>query len=145
MAKIIPMSEWGHDHWSTLAYIETCAVEHQALDDQKMRADGKAYPTRLRGFSADPRRAVAGHSDWDCVLDMIAAGLLKAAPGTNPHRRHPLNNDLAGRMAMRAAPASQRKIDRYILTPAGRTIANALREHKAAGGNFANFVPPVVS
>jgi hypothetical protein len=136
------MSEWGKDHWSTLAYIETCAVEHQAIDDQKMRADGMAYPTHLRGFGSDPKRIEIDHSDWDCVLDLIAAGLLRPEPGTNPHRRHPLNNDPKSRLALRALPAAQRKIDRYTLTPTGRTIVNALREYKAAGGNFATFVPP---
>ena len=142
MARTIPMSEWGHDHWSTLAYIETCATERQALDDLRMRADGAAYPTRLRGFAADHTRVEVGHSDWDCVLDMIAAGLLRPEAGTNPRRRHPLHADPGSRMAMRVAPARNRKVDHYQLTPVGRVLANALREHKAAGGNFANFVPP---
>ena len=143
MAKTIPMSEWGRDHWSTLAYIETCATERQALDDRRMRGDGRTYPTRLRGFAADPSRIVLDHSDWDCVLDLIAAGLLTPEPGTNPHRDHPTNATIEARMAARVAPASASKIDRYKLTARGRAIANALREHKENGGNFSNFVPPI--
>jgi hypothetical protein len=121
MSEHIPMSEWGKDHWSTLAYIETRIVDFKGVPDKRhMRCDNrlhpafahletdKEYPTRLRGGVERH-----GHDDWSCIDDAIAEGLLEWH-GTGVH---PL----------------------FALTPKGLTVAGALRRHKASGGNFGEF------
>ncbi len=78
---------WGKDHWSTLSYLETCAVDNKGVPSlDRMRCDidrhpglygslsmmtPKKYPTLLKyGIKA------MNHDDWDCVDDMEAVGLL---------------------------------------------------------------------
>jgi hypothetical protein len=130
--EIVPIVKWGKDHWSAFAYIEVLQVENGGLtkgiaipDRRRMRCnphthpgvvnispagtlmDGSKYPTRL--FEGE----IAGHDDWDCLSDAVAAGLLEdVGTGVNPA---------------------------YRLTKLGRDAANKLREHKAAGGRFATF------
>lgn len=70
--KPIPPELWGRDHASTLLYLETRVVDHGGKHEAPhMRRDGTKYPTRLRGG-----KTRKGHSDYDCVADMQAAGLL---------------------------------------------------------------------
>lgn len=121
--KPVPMAEFGKDHWSTFAYIETRCVDHGGVPDVRhMRCDasrhpqfahapgGTKYPTILKAG-----RKLANHDDWDCLDDCELLGLLENC-GTPLHRA-------------------------YALTPLGRTVAGRLRQHKAAGGSFASFVP----
>lgn len=160
VADHVPMSEWGRDHWSTFAYLETRAVDHKGyLDCRQMRGgfygrpdDGTKYPTRLRGYGEDNSRKVDGHNDYDCVADMIAEGLVEphdettGAKGRVPmkvqwNRTHRGSNG-------RFRPENWRakyETHRFRLTPKGSVIAGQLRAHKAAGGNFATFVPEVVA
>lgn len=84
----VPIHLWGRDHWSTLAYIATrCAGKGGQPDKRNMRCHPKRHPhhahigTRLD--SAPPTRLIGktnlfDHDDWDCVDDMIAAGLVEA-------------------------------------------------------------------
>lgn len=118
----IPMDQWGRDHWSTFAYVETRIVEHKGvLDIRHMRCDpslhpllahagshsSKLHPTRLRVGTQ------AQHDDWSCLDDAEAAGLLRNI-GTGMNRV-------------------------YALTDAGHHAAAALRRHQAQGGGFAGF------
>lgn len=136
----IPMSEWGKDHWSTLAYVETRCVDHDGkLDGDKMRCNwrlhrtligrmqlqagmnGEKYPTRLR------QGDVLGHDDWSCLEDMVSAGLLTWTetvefPGV-----------VFGGTTVTVN-----------LTETGTAIAQQLRHHKASGGSFADFMPDPV-
>ena len=112
---------WGRDHWSTFAYIETLAVENSGIAipaPQRMRShrkhmkygnlsDGSEYPTLLKNG------VIEHHDDWDCLEDMIRIGLLTSIGG-------------------HSSPA-------YSLTKEGREVANRLREHKSNGGNFKSF------
>lgn len=69
----IPIEAWGRDHNSTLLYAETRAVDHRGwlpYDDPRMRMD-RRYPTRLNNGVE-----VHGHTDFDCLADAQAAGLL---------------------------------------------------------------------
>lgn len=125
----IDPSRWAKDHWSVLAYIETRIVDHEGrLDNAHMRCslarhpqfvsadpmgdvrDGARYPTRLLDGE------LAEHDDWDCVDDLVSAGLLEwNGTGITPI---------------------------FALTPRGRLVAHKLREHKAAGGRFSAFRMP---
>lgn len=141
--RIIPMKEWGKDHWSALAYIETRVVDHKGyLDSRQLRSDGVAYPTRLRRTDPVVARQEVGHTDYDCIADFMAAGLLLPAEGTTPKGRVMFGNLEAQAKNSKVASARY-ETTRYAFTPKGLKVAGALRSHKAAGGNFAGFIYPV--
>lgn len=99
--EMIPMSLWGRDHWSTLAYAETVMVDcggFQVGLDARMRHHRRHYrvmselckrPMRAGGNRSmpivmDPEKhrtrlndgsEVAKHDDWSCIQDMAAEGL----------------------------------------------------------------------
>jgi hypothetical protein len=100
----VPMTLFGADHWSTFGCVETRAGDHNGLlDHDQMRchagrhpvmlhakrrvsgacADGSRYPTRIKASATpDPDRRygvteVPDHDDYDCLDDLIAAGLLQ--------------------------------------------------------------------
>ena len=121
---MIPISEWGKDHWSTFAYIETRIVDYRGEPDrEQMRCDPKIHPhyanTANRSFP-DSRyptllktRGVWSHDDWSCLEDAVEAGLLiEKGTGLNPI---------------------------YALTDYGKVVISKLREWKAAGNNFKDF------
>jgi hypothetical protein len=132
----IPMEQWGKDHWTTFAYLETCAVDNKGVvGREQMRCDpdihpGLAnranslfrtkYPTRLKGYfkpdgTKDESVVVADHDDWSCFEDMVAAGLMEwNGTGINPVVK---------------------------FTPEGHKIAGQLREHRASGKPLALFNP----
>jgi len=80
----VPINMWGRDHWTTIVYVESRAVDfHGKLDNRHMRTDkdlhpqfahhstDKKYPTRL---SRD--RIQENHDDWSCLDDAREEGLL---------------------------------------------------------------------
>ena len=133
MENGVKMENWGKDHWSTFAYVETLCVDGIGgvgiPDKNKLRCDptrhlgligpinnsmgiydiGKRYPTRLKDGELD------NHDDWDCIDDMEEHGLIKIM-GTGIHPT-------------------------YLLTKTGSILAHELRVHKTNGGNFSNFTP----
>jgi len=132
--KPIQVSEFGRDHWSLLAYIETLCVEGDGSPDlDRMRCNVTRHPglvgprsaksddvhwrprwaTRLKGHAEHAPRQAVGHDDHDCADDLKAAGFIKVL-GTG------------------IAP-------RYELTQVGAAVAQAIRLHKQSGGTFSNF------
>ncbi len=125
----IPMKRWGKDHWSTLAYLETLAVDHKGLAtpvNARMRTNeirhphlvghtfpgsdalyASKYPTRIKDGE------VEGHDDWDCVDDATEEGLTEDV-GTGLNRV-------------------------YKFTKLGKEIMAKLRQFKMDGGNFGEF------
>jgi len=122
---VVPIERFGKDHWSTLAYIETRIVDHGGEPGKEhMRCDPDLHPgqtnsaNRLGGKTKYATRLAGGevlgnHDDWSCIEDMEAHGILENI-GTG------------------AQPI-------YRLTDYGMIVANALRNHKAAGGNWGDF------
>lgn len=129
----IPMSRWGKDHWSTLAYLETLAVDHTGLAkpvNARMRTNEKRHPHLVEGSlgmmgigagmggSKYPTRLkdgeVKGHDDWDCVDDATEEGLIEDV-GTGLNRA-------------------------YKFTKLGKEVMAKLRQFKMDGGNFADFI-----
>lgn len=135
----VSIERFGKDHWSLLAYIETCCVDSAqegigTLDNRRMRCHPKhpkqhivvhgagggwqeSYGTRLRGFfgpdnQTHPEHRLPDHDDWDCLDDIEAAGLVEVLNVANGFVR---------------------------MTPAGIEVAAALRKHKALGGTLASF------
>lgn len=139
----IPLSRWGKDHWSALAYVEALCVESPdatgQMDLSRLRCNAATHPTqsvnrttwrpnygtRLRGYfdfadRADPALAedaglqLTSHDDWDCLDDLEDAGLIEV---------------------MSLATGAVK------ITDNGQELASELRGHKADGGMFANFTP----
>lgn len=123
--KHVPIEKFGKDHWSTFAYAECRIVDNDGLPDlNHMRCDidrhpglgrarwgggdRKKYPTILRGGEK-----LDDHDDWDCIDDLVAAGLL-TIHGTGIH------------------PV-------WAMTEKGWQVAALLRQHKAKGKNFSEF------
>lgn len=141
---LIPPNLWAKDHWSTLAYIEDRIVNHGPGYlvglDPRMRTNrrnlrvfherGKYSYTGARRYieqrgqpsmGADEGtllgdgQRIAGHDDWACVQDFLAAKLIRVwgqaiQPGRTIH-----------------------------LTPLGQAVVASLRVHKSSGGNFRDF------
>ena len=113
MTATKPIAEWGRDHWSTLMYIETRVVDHRGiLERQHMRCCTKRHPQ----FTHQACRGPIAHDDWDCVDDMVEAGLLEWH-GTGIH------------------PV-------FALTEKGWAMAHALRRFRAAGNSLVEFKVP---
>ena len=141
MARSVPISEWGKDHWSTLAYLETCAVDHDGyVDSRKMRASDPAYPTRLKRIDPEQPNEEPNHSDWDCLADMMIEGLIEPAPGRLASGRL-LWEDVEAHTRRAQTATGRHETSQIKFTPKGSAVAGALRVHKANGGNFAGFVP----
>lgn len=136
----VPVADWGQDHWSTFAYLETRVVDGKGhIDNRRMRCnarlhrefmhdavfhrrlllihDSSKYPTLLAGGVE-----LEKHDDWSCLEDMVAAGLIKAF-----YRRKSYTE---------AFGHSEAKVE---FTNTGLAVAAALRRHKARGGNFRDF------
>jgi len=122
----VPIADFGRDHWSTFGYVETLCVDKDGLPDiRRMRCNpkthpglahlpwDKAYGTRLKGHMEDFPNTLPMHDDWDCIDDLIAAGLMEnIGNGINP---------------------------KFKLTETGLAVAAALRAHKARGGTWSTF------
>lgn len=127
----IPLTEWGKDHFSLLAYVEVRCVDHKGvLDHDHMRTNVQHHPglvgprvalatnitietfkyhTRLRNGVEE------GHDDWDCFYDLEEAKLIEdKGTGINPIA---------------------------VMTPAGNKLAAEIRRHKSSGGIFSTFEP----
>jgi len=133
-----PIENWGSDHWSTFAYLETCAVDNKGvINNNRMRCnprlhrgfanimhgeivDGSEYPTRLKDG------VMKKHDDWSCIEDMVVAGLVTAFWRVKKHGE--------------AFGCNEGRIE---LTPLGFTVAGELRAYKASGGNYKNFTPSI--
>lgn len=138
--KTIPITDFGKDHFSLLGYIETLCVDSieegvGTIDRERMRCNEKRHPqfvgrrcadvvrwkpeygTRLSGYfldgdKRDPKRQIGDHDDWDALEDLEEAGLVTWISSVNGF---------------------------VTLTEFGIRVANALRAHKAKGGQFATF------
>lgn len=142
--QTIEPARWGKDHWSTLAYVETCCVDragwlsgdrmrvhvrrHRTLVGRQQQMLGSAlhteYPTILRDGET-----LAKHDDWDCLEDICAAGLAEIV------------EELAGKNHGSVVGGTTVRVR---LTLAGTEMAALLRAHKAEGKRFADFEPAVL-
>ena len=134
----VSVDRWGSDHWSTLAYAETRAVDHDGLiDNGKMRCDprlhrhfaaehhmqsSKKYPTRLRDGELEK------HDDWSCLEDAAKAGLIVLS--WHEDQRRARRGMVFGNCTAQVS-----------FTDSGRRLAEQLRYHKAQGGTWAEFAP----
>lgn len=171
---------FGKDHWSTLAYIETRIVDYRGiLSPDHMRTDADRHPfmqaakTRQFGFPSGntdkyPTKIkasyeagsdgkfgtleIANHDDWDCIEDLIAAGLVTVQM---PVADGAVFRDVTGKVVRERAgntviePGFVTGLTEhdlmlrasFQLTDEGQRVAGELRAHKGNGGNFHSFVP----
>jgi len=137
----VQVKDFGKDHWSLLAYVETTVVDNQkapgvgGIDPNKLRCNANThselmghlqrrmptwepkYGTRLRGFwnkdkTTNPTRQISDHDDWDCLENLETCGFIEILSLVNGFIR---------------------------LTPEGMSVCQQIREHKANGGMFATF------
>lgn len=134
----VPIQRWGQDHWSTLAYLETRAVDAKgAIDNRRMRCNARLHRHLAHWYGTDlpvqdgaryPTRLAEGeliqHDDWSCLEDMVSAGFLRAWWRPVPH--HPVR-PFGGHEA------------RIELTVLGQDVAAALRQYKARRGSYSEF------
>lgn len=117
-SKAIPMSIWGKDHWSLLAYLETRNVDYGgAIAYDHLRRKGGQFwkpecSTRIRISGGKQEPLPYDHDDFDVIEDFEAAGLADRVTGTGSVVK---------------------------LTEAGIKLAHKLRRHKIAGGSFGTF------
>jgi len=123
---MIDISKWGKDHWSLLAYVETCCVERMGLDYNRMRCNENKHPL-LRGaaccnikwesiYSTRSKEGlIEGHDDWDCLEDLDNDGFIKI-----------LNTPSI-------------LITVVEMTTKGTEAVHQIRKHKADGGTFTTF------
>lgn len=137
--KTVAMKDFGKDHWSVLAYVETLCVDGDGgvgqVDYKRLRVNEKTHPllaknfsmtkrrwkgdwgTRLRGFwpdatgRTDLKRQIRAHDDVNCMEDLEDAGLIVYSTASGV----------------------------VTLTNLGRRISSMIREHKTKGGHFATF------
>lgn len=129
MDKLHMYETWGKDHWSTLAYVESCSVDSRnpegiaSLDLRRMRCNRNKHPlVKANGFPWDKSngtiikggKILKDHDDWDCLEDLEKEGLVEVISLVNGYVK---------------------------LTDKGIKIAHQLREHKAKGGQFSTFTP----
>jgi len=131
---VIPITQWGKDHWSTLLYLECRTVDNSGVidnrhmrcnqllhsmfmyfDDYTIQPDGSMYPTVLRN-----KVKVDMHDDWSCMRDMIELGLCRACYKESETGLRPTKVVVE-------------------LTLLGCTYAAAVRKHKSNGGVYSTF------
>lgn len=136
--KIVRPGDFGKDHWSTFAYIETLCVDSAnkgvgTIDKRRMRSNEKTHPlhavnvpvgkwkpsygTRLAGYwdsmgKETPARILKSHDDWNCLNDLEKAGLIEVISEANGFVK---------------------------MTSKGMKVAAELRAYKAGGGMFSGF------
>ena len=93
MEMTISPEQFGKDHWSTLAFVETrCVDDNGVLDKDRMRCN----LNRHRGLAGKTQQGsglmdwkmnwctclkdgtpLPEHDDWDCLIDLAKAGYVE--------------------------------------------------------------------
>lgn len=125
--QYVSVDQFGKDHWSTLAYLETCCCDNDGLiKNQHMRCNNRLHrgfshtvdsdhPTRLK------EEELQNHDDWSCVEDFVAAGYVRL-------EFRQVNDKTFGNLEAKVQ-----------LTDDGFDVVYRLRRWKANGRTFGNF------
>lgn len=143
--SLISVEKFGKDHWSLLAYVESCCVDGSdgigRLDRTRMRCNEALHPMlvgTLRvpsfGWSQSYGTRLAGYFQFDHYQDVkkaIEAGFLLPE-----HDDWDCLEDLEGAGFVEIISLVN---GRAKMTQFGQNVAGALRSFKAQGGKFADF------
>lgn len=170
----IPMERWGQDHWALLVLIDVRATDHHGLVDwNKLTLSRKNWPmlwAARNPYATAPAKDAADEyglrvrtsdggqmtllncCEGDALMDLVEAGLVTIdMPPVSPTGRSYLRPDghalsdpspqdlLTGRTEGSLMPWA-----RFGLTPHGRELASAVRQHRAEGGAYRTFEPPQI-
>lgn len=114
----VPVSQFGKDHWSLLAYLAAMFYSEKTIGGQQMRCSPDnprrhiggwkdEYSTQLRDGSR-----VSGHDDWDCLWDLEREGFVGVLTGASGI---------------------------FWLTTLGNNTALSIINHRRTGGKMADF------
>ncbi len=148
----LPIDQWGKDHWSTFACIETRCVDHKGvLRNANMRTHANRHPLFMaRGFASpgDGSRyltiykggELGSHDDWDCLYDMAQVGLLIIVrPKDDELWDVPVGS--RGPIQYRGRLQTKELKVKVKLTALGSQVAGELRAHKAKQRTYQEFGP----
>lgn len=130
ITSYISIEQFGKDHWSTLAFVETRCVDYKGvLDKDKMRCNLNKHATfagprqqnslimnwqESWGTCLKDGTILSEHDDWDCLIDLAKANLVEI-----------IDIDEGN----------------ICLTEAGRNVTHQLRVFKMQGGKYGLFSP----
>jgi hypothetical protein len=164
----VGVERFGKDHYSTLLYIETRAVDHKGmLNHDNMRCDADRHPflaqATKRSLAFPPSATkypsflrggehLADHDDYDCADDLVAAGMVTVTMpveddgefrDANGHVvRNPESQPFNPKVFTGMDELLLGRSATWGLTEYGFKVASALRAHRAAGGTTATFTVP---
>jgi hypothetical protein len=136
VSKFTDVRQFGKDHWSLLAYVETRVVDHKGvLDIRHLSCNPKTHAMYSHSggwsdeYSTRLKKGVAkGNDDYDCLDDLQHAGYITWKPG----KKMKVNiGAMMGKIEV--------KVPTVKMTKLGSEVNGRLRAHKAAGNNFATF------
>ncbi len=148
----IALNRWGKDHYSTLAYLESRAVDNGGvIQNAHMRTSIQRHPLFVaRGPLASPTDGgqyptsykdgeMTEHDDWDCLDDMVQTGLLAVKPADAELWEVPVGS--RGPIKFRRSiPTKELKVT-VKLTELGQKVAGELRTHLQKKRQYAEFEP----
>lgn len=146
----VPIEQFGKDHWSLLAYIETCCVDGSGeLVHDRMRTnpDHNVDLGRSRGmcFVADGK--LTSSDNW--WKDEYSTRL-KSFPWKSKSEKEKAKHRVSGHDDWDCLDDLEKtefvRLISYVngfvqITDAGLAMAAKIRAHKAKGGYFADFTP----
>ncbi len=146
----IPINQWGKDHWSALAYVEVrCVDNNGVLKNAHMRTDAKRHPLFMVRYmgpgdgSGYPTRykdgELADHDDWDCLNDLVEAGLIAVKPGAAELWEVPVG--MRGPIKYQGRVRTKELKVAVRMLPEGSRIAGELRTHLTRERKYHTFSP----
>lgn len=124
MEESVTFERFGKDHWSMLAYIETCCINSKdsigCIDYRRIRVNSNRHPLlATRPGWEDSYGTITNdgiiiwHDDVDCMNDLEDEGFIEVMSLIN---------------------------GAVLLTPLGGSMCKRLRDYKASGGKYNDFV-----
>ena len=134
---IIPIEQFGRDHWSTLLYVESCIVDHSGkINDRKMRTFVYGAKINYSTILKDGTE-VEGHDDWNCISDMVVADLIESYHDDEPIMLTDWGWHVAGELRRkRAAKAGDKNFDPFqnsALVLKGKLATVVIEDHGEKG------------
>lgn len=132
------IENWGHDHWSTFGYVESCICDNRGklnnshLRGHMVRRPAK-YPTQLKDGEE-----LHDHDDFDCIGDMLSLGLLDIVSNEGVVEAYA---SFGGEMGDLVEISVDNEHE-FGFTVLGLELAAMLRTHKVSGGTWADFDAP---
>lgn len=148
---LIPVADFGKDHWSLLAYLESCVVDPADSRLTPARGGVSTLPAKTAQLNKErircneqrhPFHRVNTLVQWQPSYGTRLAGYWLPDGSKAPARQIRDHDDWDALNDLEAAGFAEvvNEANAIVrITDAGITMAGRLRAHKCGGGNFANF------